>query len=218
MENQKHFDYVFATPGASLKSEYVESLLTTIKHLDAWGKTWTFLNKFSSFVPSAREMTATGTNGHDWSVTALGGGAFTYGKVIWIDSDITWDIPAFERLISWNYDIVSGVCPISDQRIAATRWDAEGYATVLGPYEFIMEDRPIQVDGVGFGFLAVKSGVFEKMQRPWFKIREGKVSGVDFPVNMGEDYSWCVGAKEAGFDIWLDPLCRVGHVKEYILR
>jgi hypothetical protein len=33
---------------------------------------------------------------------------------------------------------------------------------------------------------------------------------------MGEDYSWCVSATQAGYDLWVDPLVRVRHHKETI--
>jgi hypothetical protein len=33
---------------------------------------------------------------------------------------------------------------------------------------------------------------------------------------MGEDYSWCEGAKEAGYKIWVDSLVKVKHHKEVI--
>jgi hypothetical protein len=72
------------------------------------------------------------------------------------------------------------------------------------------------VGGVGFGFVGMKWGVFEKMKRPWFKIREVEWDDVDFSVNMGEDYSWCEGAKDAGFKIWVDPTVKVKHHKETI--
>jgi hypothetical protein len=73
------------------------------------------------------------------------------------------------------------------------------------------------VDAVGFAFLAIKPGVFEAMKRPWFKIRQIQIETTDYKVDLGEDYSWCVGAKEAGFSIWLHPLVRVEHMKEMVL-
>jgi hypothetical protein len=33
----------------------------------------------------------------------------------------------------------------------------------------------------------------------------------------GEDVSFCLDAKEAGFEIWCDPKIRVGHEKTRIL-
>jgi GT2 family glycosyltransferase len=54
------------------------------------------------------------------------------------------------------------------------------------------------------------------MERPWFLIRRVKYDDVDYPTNVGEDYSWCLGAKKAGYKIWVDPLIKVKHHKETI--
>ena len=34
----------------------------------------------------------------------------------------------------------------------------------------------------------------------------------------GEDVSFCLDAKEAGFEIWCDPRIRVGHEKTRIIQ
>ena len=65
----------------------------------------------------------------------------------------------------------------------------------------------------------MKQGVFEKMPRPWFKIRHILwPDEIGFEVNMGEDYAWCENAKEAGFKIMLDPQVKVLHHKGTVLR
>lgn len=212
-----HYSVVFATPGHSMKAEYVRSLVTSVDWLRDMGHTFTFLNKYSSFVPSARELTATDTFGPDWAATEIGAGKFTYDKVLWIDSDISWDEEALSRIIGSDKDIISGLYQTGrDGRVAVNVWDAEGRPTVVNKVEFLLHDEPVKVDGVGFGFVAMKQGVFEKMPRPWFKIHQVQVEGSDFPINLGEDYSWCLSAQQAGFEIWVDPLVKVEHHKEII--
>jgi hypothetical protein len=82
--------------------------------------------------------------------------------------------------------------------------------------ELFMIDEPLEVGGVGFGFVAMKQGVFEKMDRPWFKIEHVKWSDLDFECNVGEDYSWCMNAQRNGFKVMLDPNVKVKHHKEVI--
>jgi GT2 family glycosyltransferase len=79
-----------------------------------------------------------------------------------------------------------------------------------------MQDEPVEVFGIGFGFIAMKSGVFESMDRPWFRIRGVQWDGLDFECNIGEDYSWCMNARNNGFRVMLDPTVRVKHHKEII--
>ena len=55
-ENIPHYDVVIATPGFSMKAEYVKSLVSTCATLDDLGITYTFLNRQSSFVATAREL------------------------------------------------------------------------------------------------------------------------------------------------------------------
>jgi hypothetical protein len=217
--DKPHYNIVIATPGHSMLSHYVKSLVETMKWMDSKRLTYHFVSKFSSFVPSAREQTATGTDGHDWETREFGAGEYTYDKIVWIDSDVCWNVEAFEQLISHDLDIVSGMMPIDQQgRISATIINEMGHPTVINALQFMLAADPIQVDGVGFGFLAVRSGVFERMPRPWFKIRQTRIEGAMFPVNFGEDYSWCESATEAGFQIWVDPTVKVEHFKQFALH
>lgn len=212
-----HYNVVFATPGHSMKTEYVKSLLTSVEWLRDTGMTYTFLSKYSSFVPAARELTATNTFSPNWGTNQIGSGEFTYDRILWIDSDISWDVEALDRIITSDKDIIGGLYQTGrDGRVAVNIWDDQNRPTVVNKVYFMLADDPVKVDGLGFGFISMKSGVFEAMPRPWFKILEVEVEGSDFPINLGEDYSWCLSAQRAGFEIWVDPLCKVEHHKEII--
>jgi hypothetical protein len=192
--------------------------MATTVYLNSIGMTYHFVNQYSSFVPSARENTATDSYGADWEAVGFGGGKFTYDRILWIDSDIGWTVETLKTLLDTDLDIVSGMMPVSrDSRIGAMRFNEFGHPMSLRALDFFLDAEPFEVDGVSFGFLAVKAGVFEKMSRPWFKIRQTSIEGVGYAVDLGEDYSWCVGAKEAGFKIWVHPLVKVEHMKEMVL-
>ena len=212
-----HYNVVFATPGHSMKSEYVKSLLETVDWLVEEKMSYIFLSKYSSFVPAARELTATNTFAPNWETNQIGSGEFTYDKIFWIDSDISWDEEAFVQLLDSDKDIIGGLYQTGrDGRVAVNIWDEKGRPTVVNKVEFLLHTEPVKVDGLGFGFICMKSGVFEAMPRPWFKILEVEVEGSKFPINLGEDYSWCLSAQKAGFDIWVDPMVKVEHHKEII--
>jgi hypothetical protein len=213
-----HYDIVIATPGHSMKAEYVKSLIDTTIWLNEQGLTYCLTSQYSSFVPSARENTATGSYGADWEAVAFGAGKFTYGQIVWIDSDISWKVEAFETLIKSDKEIIAGMMPVDRTgRLGAMRLNSAGNPTSLNSRDFIVEGDPVEVDGVSFGFLKVTFGVFEKMSRPWFDLRYASIETTDFPVLYGEDYSWCIKAKESGFKVWMHPLVRVEHHKEIIL-
>ena len=215
--NKPHFDVLIATPGENMVSAYVQALVDTTRVLNEKGISYQLLTKSGSFVPSTRELTATDTFSHNWETREIASGKYTYNKIIWIDSDIEWTPEDFLKLYYSDLDIISGLYQTNPNgTVAVNLTDSLGRPTLVNKVHFLLWDVPVEVGGVGFGFVAMKSGVFEKMNRPWFKIREVQWDDVDFKVNMGEDYSWCEGAKEAGFKIWVDPLVKLKHHKEII--
>ena len=121
------------------------------------------------------------------------------------------------KIYDSELDVVSGVYQTHPNgTVAVNLTDSKGRPTKVNKVDFLLHWDPVEVGGVGFGFVGMKYGVFEKMKRPWFKIREVEWDNVDFSVNMGEDYSWCEGAKDVGFKIWVDPTVKVKHHKETI--
>lgn len=218
LEKEKpHYNVIIATPGHSMKAEYVQSLIKTLEWLSSQGKTYFFLNKYSSFVPSARELTATNSFHHNWKTNEVGSGKFTYDVIVWIDSDIEWTVEDFSRIITSDKNIISGLYQTGPEGTVAVNFpDNSGRPTKVNKVEFLLHEEPIEVGGVGFGFVAMKCGVFESMERPWFLVRRIKWEDVDFYTNVGEDYSWCASAQKAGFRIFVDPKVKVRHHKETV--
>ena len=215
--NKPHFDVLIATPGENMVSAYVQALVDTTRVLNEKGISYQLLTKSGSFVPSTRELTATDTFSHNWETREIASGKYTYNKIIWIDSDIEWTPEDFLKLYYSDLDIISGLYQTNPNgTVAVNLTDPLGRPTLVNKVHFLLWDVPVEVGGVGFGFVAMQSGVFEIMNWPWFKIREVQWDYLDFKVNMGEDYSWCEGAKEAGFKIWVDPLVKLKHHKEII--
>lgn len=213
-----HYHVVFCTPGDSVTAGYLDSMMKTVEWCVEEDLKFLLLNNYSSFVPSAREMTATGGDGLDWKAKGIGAGKFTYDKVFWIDSDIAWGVEDFEKLLDSDFDIVSGLYAVGDSgRVNAMRL-VDGKPSAVDSMVFSLADGPIQVDGVGFGFVCMKRGVFESLPRPWFQIQQIEIEAADFPVNLSEDYSFCLKAKDAGYQIWVEPEVRVKHLKSVFLQ
>lgn len=215
--DQKSYDVLIASPGRMFHAEYVQSMVATTELLNDLGITYKFLNKYSSFVPSARELTATDSYHHDWSTRTISGGKYRYNKVIWIDSDTEWDPNDFYRLYESEHDIISGLVQTDPGGTVAAHYpNDDGMPTHMNKVEFMLHTEPVEVGGVGFGFVAMRYGVFETMERPWFLIRRIQIPGNDFETNVGEDYSWCASAQSVGFKIMVDPLVKVRHHKETV--
>lgn len=212
-----HYNVVFATPGRSFIPEYVESLLESVKWLESQRLSYHFVSKYSSLVSSARELTAVDGYIHDYETREFGAGKFTYDKVLWIDSDISWTLDAFRRLFESDEDIIGGLYQTHPNgTLALALEDENGLPRKVNKVELLFWDEPVEVWGIGFGFVMVKHGVFETMKRPWFLMERIIWPEVGFETNIGEDYSWCMHAREAGYRVMVDPQCKVWHHKDTI--
>ena len=86
-------------------------------------------------------------------------------------------------------------------------------------------NKPFTVDYTGFGWLLIQKGVFEdfdengkkKIEYPWFAPKMQVFESGNVQDMCGEDVSFCLDAKEAGYEIWCDPRIRVGHEKTRII-
>jgi len=79
--------------------------------------------------------------------------------------------------------------------------------------------KPFTCDYTGFGWVLIKNGVFEneQMKYPWFAPKMQVFESGEVQDMCGEDVSFCLDAIEAGFEIWCDPLIRVGHEKTRVI-
>jgi hypothetical protein len=213
----KHYDVLIATPGAMMEAQYVKSLVATLAECDKRGITYKFLNNYSSLVHHAREATITGGDGANLNPddTAPLGGTVTYNKIFWIDSDISWEPWQFFRIYDSEYDVCTGAYLLAD----GTTTSVHEWGIIGGmPKQKIMQmSETMKVQSMGFGFVAMKSGVFERIERPWFKHQSQPIKrsdGTEIVDSIGEDVSWCIGAYNAGIDIYFDPDVLVKHMKK----
>ena len=79
--------------------------------------------------------------------------------------------------------------------------------------------KSFTIDYTGFGWLLIKKGVFESegLPYPWFAPKMQVFESGEVQDMCDEDVSFCLDAKEAGFEIWCDPRIRVGHEKTRII-
>ena len=149
-------------------------------------------------------------------------GKLDYDYMLWIDSDIIFTVADFDKLLSHQADIVSGLYLMEDGQQFATveNWDENffalnGYFKFLTPSDLQNKTKPFPVNYTGFGFMMIKRGVIESMEYPWFRpefVQIGKAK--DFTM---EDVAFCREANRKGYEILIDPTVIVGHEKTRIL-
>ena len=149
-------------------------------------------------------------------------GTLDYDYLMWIDSDILFTPEQFERLLHRDRDIIAGLYRMEggDSYAAVENWD-ENYFERNGTFRFLAPTdikgmkEPIPVSYIGMGFMLVKKGVFEKMEYPWFRPLKKNIGHlVDFTM---EDTSFCLQARERGFEVLADPTVILGHEKTVVL-
>jgi cellulose synthase/poly-beta-1,6-N-acetylglucosamine synthase-like glycosyltransferase len=123
-----------------------------------------------------------------------------YDALLFVDSDMVVPPDLLTRLIGHDKDIVSALAfrrtPGYEPCIfmECNEQDAKFYL-----------DYPkglTEIEGVGMACTLIKRKVFETVPEPWF-----------FPHKiLGEDLSFCVRAREAGFKIYCDTTLICGHV------
>lgn len=204
-------DVIIATPGHSMCAEYVQSLMRTTQLLHERNISYTFTNAYSSLVHHARELTASGGGGSVLDPTHRGPlRNARYKKIFWIDSDIAWNPEDFLRLYESDKEVVTGVYLIADGSLSSCMTEQYPYGI---PPPLVRDCKGLhEISGAGFGFIAIKYGVFESIARPWFICMPQEVApGVIDTVS--EDISWCLKVRQFGFKIFMDAEVRVGHIK-----
>lgn len=216
-----HFNVVITTPGRSLASEYVKSLLATIQVLNANGISWHYQNEYASIVTNAREATITGSRQLEVFNPEPGKGQYTYDKIFCIDSDIVWNPEHFLKLLNSNYDVVSGVYFEAQGTDAMIHKNKDDYRPMSRDEISLLQKvgDPFQVYGVGLGFMCVKQGIFETLKRPWYGLGKvlQEVDGVTYELPLGEDLDWCDRISQNGHQVFVDPTVIVGHIKSNIV-
>lgn len=133
--------------------------------------------------------------------------------ILFIDSDMYFPADTINTLVSRNKDII-GV------EYNKRKFPLERIGT---PLTERTEDAPYKAKYAGTGILLINLDVFRNPKlgapseihpqgNPWFNFGRGK----NGELTMGEDVWFCNVARDAGYDIWIDPTIRVGHVGEYI--
>lgn len=141
---------------------------------------------------------------------ALTGG---YDDLFFIDSDCEWEPDWFFRLLDRPEPIVGGAL--------VKKSDKEGYTVKLvdKQIKWSEDNKLIQVDGVGTGFMKISRFALEKLWEisdPYMSEGEEHRMICDIKVENGdlisEDYILGNKWKSLGYKVWLDPTITLNHI------
>lgn len=122
--------------------------------------------------------------------------------ILFVDSDMLFPYDIIPKLLAHKKEVV-GV-EYNKREFPLKR--------LCEPLNERTEDKIYKAKYTGTGVLLVDLSVFKKMGSPWFNFGRGK----EGQLVMGEDIWFCNTAREAGYDIWVDPTLQVKHIGEYI--
>jgi hypothetical protein len=208
------------TPGNSFTAGFLDSY-DKLKNYFTDQKIPHVLNTFySADIYACRNALVALNNPIPWDMMVPFGGK-PYDFMMWIDSDIQFEVDDILNLIKRDVDIVSAVCPkgYTPEAPFGDFAEEEEYGQPCIRYVNLanIDKIPrnmkglIEVDFVGFAFMLIRKGVFEKMDYPYFRTTIHKFKWRQF--NTSEDTGWCIRAKEAGFKVYVDPHVRVKHTR-----
>jgi len=128
--------------------------------------------------------------------------------ILFLDSDMTFPKDIISKLLSYDKNIVGGmyVNRHNQKTVVAYKKKKKG-----GMYVNIIADDfkgLIKVDAIGTGALLIKTDVFKKLSKPWFRFAIHKPTG----TVISEDIMFCKLAQENGYNIWCDTDCKCGHL------
>lgn len=139
--------------------------------------------------------------------------------LLFVDSDMTFPDDTIPRLLAHDKEIVA--CEYNKREFPLKGvhepMEDEGY----DPTDDATKDKLYKAKYAGTGLMLIKLSIFEKLGlpseehprgNPWFSFGRDSQGA----LVMGEDVWFCNVARDAGFDTWIDPSIKVGHVGEYI--
>lgn len=212
---------IFCLPGSHYSGRFLVSFTELIIHCKAIGINPIISQDYSSMVNYARCKVA-GADVSKGKHQAPFGGKVDYDYMMWIDSDIAFKPIDFFNLLSMDKDIASGWYTQPGGFTPVVEKMDDDYFQKHGSYQFIHSQEMTQrkdifkADYIGFGWVLVKRGVFESIDYPWFAPKMMQI-GEDIFDMCSEDVSFCLDAKNTGYNIWVDPKIKVGHEKTQVL-
>jgi len=141
-------------------------------------------------------------------------GKIEYDYVLWIDSDIRFNIEMIKTLLSHKKDVITGLYRMTNGKYSAMI-NNEDFIS----YEDLQKKRDendmkiFTVNSCGMGICLMSRKALETIKYPWFRPIYNEHNG-NF---LGEDTAICVQLRRAGFDIYCDPNVVAGHMKMFMI-
>ena len=191
---------IFCIPGRTFSRHFLNSWSELINELPSMNIEWELVSDYYPYLHKVRDRIKQRAIQKE------------YDYLMWIDSDMVFKSQDFKRL--WYHkdkcDIVSGVYFAqngTDIFDVPTEFACVGLdENRLNKFQH-SSDELVEVRANGMGWMLVKKGVFESIDKQF-----------DMGERRGEDLVFQLKASEKGFKSYVDASLIVGHEKSLILR
>lgn len=141
--------------------------------------------------------------------------------LLFIDADMTFEPEDVLRLMAWNQEkgIVAGAYEARKEgKVYILTLDSKDNAVIMDDMGLVKAKR------VATGFMMIQKQVFTKLAElhpEWLHKdnadpKKSLHAFFDFACTpdgyVGEDFLFCQRAIEAGFEVWIDPVIKLGHM------
>jgi GT2 family glycosyltransferase len=134
--------------------------------------------------------------------------------LLFIDDDQIFNHEAVNILINHDVDVCTGITWQRGEPHVPCIFIADADKKVIFPLD-AYQCGMVEVDATGGYFLLIKRHVLEAIPSPWFKYGDtstGYSDGKDIEAGLGEDVSFGLKVKLAGFDIYCDSDLEIEHL------
>ena len=138
-----------------------------------------------------------------------------FDRVLWLDSDMSFDPDLMERLsarLDEGHEMVSGIYFTRKAPVKPVLYKRCGYYENEGGiqpiaiwYDDYPRDQIFKAEGCGFGGVMMTTDLIRRV---------GEKFGLPFSpmLGFGEDLSFCARVQEVDGEIWVDSTIKMGHV------
>ncbi len=136
--------------------------------------------------------------------------------ILFMDADMRFPKNTLKRLLSHKKEIIGVNATTRAEPVSPTarniQINEDGSVIFLPVYSNVKEGIEV-VDGIGCGIMLIKTSIFEKLEKPFFYFELLKKNKL-----LGEDIYFCIKAKDAGIDTWVDhDLSKeIKHIGQYV--
>jgi hypothetical protein len=130
--------------------------------------------------------------------------------ILFLDSDMVFPATTLERLLRHELDIVGATYCMRRPQHAATHRNLDRSSAL--PFD---GSELYEVESLGGGCILIRKEVFLALKAPYFES-----VWISEKIPQGEDRTFCLRAREAGFKVWCDLALSdsVGHIGQKIYR